>query len=136
MSEQNVAVIRRLMDEVWNRKQFDVVDELFAPLAPVFESGAALPPGPGGVKEVIRAFCAAFPDIRVDIDELIDAGDKVALRWRSVGTHLGELQGVPATNRKVTANGMAIYRFAEGKIVEEWMNTDTLGVLRQLGVTS
>lgn len=43
MSEQNVAVIRRLIDKVWNRRQFDVVDELFAPLAPIFESGTALP---------------------------------------------------------------------------------------------
>ena len=135
MSEQNVAAIRRLIDEVWNRRQFDVVDELFAPLAPIFESGTALPAGPAGVKELIRAICDGFPDVRTEIEDLIDAGDKVVLRWSSVGTHQGDFQDIPPTNRKVTANGMAIYRFANGKIVEEWMNTDSLGVLKQLGVT-
>jgi predicted ester cyclase len=56
------------------------------------------------------------------------------LRWSSVGTHQGEFQGTSPTHRRVTANGIAIYRFDEGKVAEEWMNTDSLGVLKQLGV--
>jgi predicted ester cyclase len=135
VSQQNATAIRRLISEVWNRRQFDVIDELFAPGATIFESGTALPTrGPDGVKQGIGAFCAAFPDIRIEIDDLIDAGEKVVLRWSSVGTHQGEFQGISPTNRKVTANGIAIYRFAEGKVAEEWMNTDSLGVLKQLGV--
>jgi predicted ester cyclase len=61
-------------------------------------------------------------------------GDKVVVRWSASGTHQGEYFGIAPTNRHVTPNGMAIYRFADGKIVEEWMNTDMLGLLRQLGV--
>jgi predicted ester cyclase len=71
---------------------------------------------------------------RINIEDIIAADDKVVVRWSSHGTHRGEMQGIPPTNRPMTMTGMAIYRFAGGKIVEEWMNNDTLGMLRQLGV--
>lgn len=135
MSDQNKAVIRRLIDEVWNRRAFDVADELFAPEAIIYESGVALPgAGPAAVKQLIGAICAAFPDNRITIDDMIAVEDKVVLRWSSLGTHQGELQGIAPTNRKIAANGTAIYRFADAKVVEEWMNTDQLGILKQLGV--
>jgi predicted ester cyclase len=135
MSEQNKAVIRRLIDEVWNQRAFDAADELFAPEAIIYESGVALPgAGPAIVKKGVGAFCAAYPDIRVTIDDMIAADDKVVVRWSSIGTHRGEMQGIAPTNRKVAANGIAIYRFGGGKVVEEWMNTDQLGILKQLGV--
>ncbi len=137
MSEKNKEIIRRLIDEVWNRRAFHVANDLFAQEAIFFESGVKLPePGPAGVKEGIEALCKAFPDLRMEIDDLVEAGDKVALRWRSFGTHKGELEGIPPTNRKIAANGTAIYRLAHGKVVEEWMNTDKLGVYKQLGVIS
>jgi predicted ester cyclase len=135
MSEQNKAVIRRLIDEVWNQRAFDAADELFAPDAIIYESGVALPgTGPAIVKKGIGAFCAAYPDIRVTIDDMIAADDKVVVRWSSIGTNRGEMQGIAPTNRKVAANGIAIYRLGGGKVVEEWMNTDQLGILKQLGV--
>jgi predicted ester cyclase len=99
------------------------------------KAGVTLPEsGPAAVKELIGAICAAFPDNHITIDDMIAAEDKVVLRWSSLGTHQGVIQGVAPTNRKVAANGIAIYRFADGKVVEEWMNTDQLGILRQLGV--
>jgi len=112
-----------------------VADELFAPKAVIYESGVALPgAGPAVVKEGIGAICAAYPDIRITIDDMIAAEDKVVVRWSSIGTHQGVMQGVAPTNRKVAANGIAIYRLADGTVVEEWMNTDQLGILKQLGV--
>ncbi len=135
MSAENKAVVRRLIDEVWNQRTFDVLDDLFAADALVHDSGAPLPTrGPTCAREGIGAACAAFPDIRINIDDLFASDDKVVLRWSSHGTHRGELQGIPPTNRPMTMTGIAIYRFADGKIVEEWMNNDTLGMLRQLGV--
>ena len=135
MPQQNKVVIRRLVDEIWNRRAFDVADELFAPEFIIYESGVALPEsGPAVVKQTIGAFCTAFPDIRITIDDLIEAEDKVVLRWSMLGTHHGVLQGIAPTNRKVAATGMAIYRFVGNKVVEEWMNTDQLGILKQLGV--
>ena len=135
MSEHNKAVIRRLIDEVWNRRAFDTANELFAPEAIIYESGEALPgSGPAVVKMAIEAICAAFPDNRITIDDMIAVEDKVVLRWSSLGTHQGVMQGIAPTNRTVAVNGIAIYRFADGKVVEEWMNTDQLGILKQLGV--
>ena len=135
MSTENKTVVRRLIDEVWNQRAFDVLDDLFAADAIVYESGVPFPNrGPTCAKEVIGAACVAFPDIRVNIEDILAVDDKVVLRWSSHGTHQGEMQGIPPTNRPMTMTGMAIYQFADGKIVEEWMNTDTLGMLRQLGV--
>jgi steroid delta-isomerase-like uncharacterized protein len=135
MSAENIAVVRRLIDEVWNQRAFDVLDDLFAADAIISESGVPFPiRGPLCAKEGIGAACTAFPDIRINIDDLFAADDKVVLRWSSHGTHRGEMQGLPPTNRPMTMTGIAIYRFAGGKIVEEWMNNDTLGMLRQLGV--
>ena len=135
MSAENKAVVRRLIDEVWNQRTFDMLDDLFAADALVHDSGAPLlTRGPTCARKGIGAACAAFPDIRINIDDLFASDDKVVLRWSSHGTHRGELQGIPPTNRPMTMTGIAIYRFADGKIVEEWMNNDTLGMLRQLGL--
>src|SRR5215472_13553414 len=83
MSEQNKAVIRRLIDEVWNQRAFDAADELFAPKAIIYESGVALPGAePAIVKKGIGALCTAYPDIRVTIDDMIAADDKVVVCWR------------------------------------------------------
>jgi steroid delta-isomerase-like uncharacterized protein len=135
MAAENIAVVRRLIDEVWNQRAFDVLDDLFAADAIISESGVPFSiRGPSCAKEGIGAACAAFPDIQVTIEDIVAADDKVVVRWSSRGTHRGEMQGIPPTNRPVTMTGMAIYRFADGKIVEEWMNTDMLGMLRQIAV--
>jgi steroid delta-isomerase-like uncharacterized protein len=132
---ENKAAISRFIDEVWNQRAFEVVDQLFAADAVIAESSLPFPTrGPTCVKEGIGAICTAFPDIRVRADDIFAEGDRVAVRWSSSGTHQGEYYGIAPTNRQITVNGMAIYRFAGGKIVEEWMNTDMLGLLKQLGV--
>jgi predicted ester cyclase len=132
---ENKAAIHRLIDEVWNQRAFEVLDQLFAADAVISESGIPFPTrGPTCVKEGIGAICAAFPDIRQRAEDIFAEGDRVVVRWSASGTHQGEYFGVAPTNRHVTANGMAIYRFAGGKIVEEWMNTNMLGLLRQLSV--
>jgi predicted ester cyclase len=132
---ENKATIRRLIDEVWNQRAFEVLDQLIAADAVISESGIPYPTrGPACLKEGIGAICAGFPDIRISADDIVAEGDRVVVRWSSCGTHQGEYFGIAPTNRQVMANGIAIYRFAGGKVVEEWLNTDMLGVLRQLGV--
>jgi steroid delta-isomerase-like uncharacterized protein len=135
MSEENKAVIRRLVEQVWNRRTLDAADELFAPDAIVYESGVPLPGvGPAVIKEAMGALWVAYPDIRTTVDDMIAAEDKVVVRWSAVGTHQGVTQGLAPTNLKIAQNGIVIYRLAAGKIVEEWMNTNLLGILKQLGV--
>ncbi len=117
MSEENKAIARRYLDELWNKKNTGIWDELSS-----FDHQA------GGT--VIRT---AFPDIKMTFDDQIAEGDKVMTRYTLRGTHKGEYAGVPPTNKQVTYTGMWIYRIEGGKIVERWGNNDRLGLLQQIG---
>ena len=90
--------------------------------------------GPEGIKEFITGYLAGFPDGRITIDGQLAEGDMVATRWTGRGTHQGELMGIPPTGKQVTVSGITISRVKNGKVVEEWSNWDTLGMLQQLGV--
>lgn len=76
----------------------------------------------------------AFEDFAIEILDIMADGDKVIARYRMTGTHTGEYFGVPATGRSLDSTGIAIYRFKEGKIVEEWQEHDKMTLLQQLGV--
>ncbi|MGH2397169.1 MAG: ester cyclase [bacterium] len=97
MSNENKALIHRLIDEVWNQRKLDILDELVAPDAVIHD----LSRGPEGAKEYVRLFWAAFPDFQVTTDDMVAEGDKVALRWSAHGTHQGRLMGIEPTG---TAN--------------------------------
>lgn len=74
----------------------------------------------------------AFPDLRIHVDDLIAAGDKVALRLTLSGTHRGEFQGIPATGRTVSYVSHEFYRLADGVVAEEWICSDLASLFRQL----
>ena len=76
----------------------------------------------------------AFPDVHFTIDDLIAEGETVVIRWTVTGTHKGELQGIAPTGKHVTVTGMVMSRFAKGKVEEDWINFDALGLMQQLGV--
>jgi len=128
-------VIVRYFEEVWNRGKLEVLDEL---LAPDYVNHASslpdAPPGPAGVKPIVAAMRAAFPDLHYTIDQLVIGEDAVAVRVTLRGTHRGDLFGIPATGKAFTVTQTNIERFRDGKIVEHWRNTDELSLLRQLGV--
>ncbi|HYN88066.1 MAG TPA: ester cyclase [Ardenticatenaceae bacterium] len=93
-----------------------------------------LPQGWEGAKLFYTSFAAAFPDVQLTFDDIITEGDRVAIRYHAVMTHLGEFQGIPPTGKRVTLAGITILRFAGGKVVERWSESDFLGMLQQLGV--
>ncbi|HZY57242.1 MAG TPA: ester cyclase [Rubrobacteraceae bacterium] len=133
MLEENKAVIRRFVEEAFNRGNLDIADEVYAPR--FFSYGTPEGEfGPENVKRFVNMYRAAFPDGRTTIEDMIAEGDKVAYRWTYRGTHQGELMGIAPTGREVTITGITISRFADGKIVEEWNNFDQLGTMQQLGV--
>jgi steroid delta-isomerase-like uncharacterized protein len=131
-AEENKSIVRRLLEEPWTN--IDVVDEL------VDESYVGYDPflpeplrGPQGFKENVSMFRAAYSDARITVDDQIAEGDKVATRWTGRGTHDGQLMGIAPTGKQVTVAGLVVSRVANGKVVEEWTNWDTLGMLQQLG---
>ncbi|MCP5110053.1 MAG: ester cyclase [bacterium] len=133
MSEENRAIIRRLVDEVWNQGKLSVIDEIHTPNY----VGHAPPEhmrGPEGYKELVAKYRAALPDIRWSIEDMITQGDRVVFRWSTRWTHKGDLGGIAPTGKKGTAMGISICRITDGRIAEEWATWDALGFLQQIGV--
>ena len=132
MSEENKAVVRRFLDALWNRADFEVIDSL---IARDYEShSSTVIHGPDGARQLVIELRAAFPDFEFRVADQIAEGDHVATCWTIYGTHRGRFQGIPASGRPIRMNGITMFRLAEGKLVEEWIAEDQLGVLQQLGV--
>ena len=85
---------------------------------------------------VVQKYHTAFPDCRLDIDELIATGDTVVERWRYSGTHRGMLEGLPPTGRRANGTGITICRFSGNLIREAFVNWDALGLMQQLGAVT
>jgi len=87
-----------------------------------------------GARQMMDMFFAGFPDLHVEVAEIIGEGDKVASRGTMRGTQTGEFMGIPATGKPVKVGYMDIWRFEGGKGVENWVQMDMLGMLQQLGI--
>jgi predicted ester cyclase len=133
-TEDNIALVRRWREEVYNQKHLAAYDECFDPKC----VDHAFPLGQQGNLEEIKhftgTFLAAFPDLHSTIEDIFAVGDKVAFRFSSIGTQQGTFMEIPPTGKQVTFRSIDIVRIAGGKIVEHWHETDALGVLVQLGV--
>ena len=137
MSESNKAIVRRLFEEVWNKGNLQVADELFGPnYAHHDPSTPDVGRGPEGEKKRATLYRNAFQDLRLTIEELFADGETVAVRWNCRGTHKGELSGIAPTGKQISITGISIARFAGGKMVEGWVNWDALGLMQQLGVVA
>jgi predicted ester cyclase len=125
VSEANKVTVRRLIEEVFNGGHLEIIDELYAPeLAPA-------------ARRWIAPFRASFPDVHMEIVELIAEGDKVVGRFTCSATHLGDWLGHAPTGRRFErVDEVAIFRLREGRIVSAWSLEDTLARLRQLGLFS
>lgn len=137
MSEPgNERIVRRYIEEVWNKANLAAVQELFAEEAVIHAAGvdtvlsarAALP-------DRVRTFHAAFPDYRSTIEDMISDGDRVVIRGRDRGTQRGEFMGRPASGQVFDVLFIGIYRLRDGRIIESWVIGDDATMMRQLGGT-
>ena len=130
--ETNMELVRRWVDQVWNRGDLDRIAD-FHP--PTFRSeGRDTTPGETKLWHIHNR--STFPDIHYRIDDMFAAEDRVALRWSATATHLGALwELIPATGKRIHWNGMHLLRLADNKIVEVWALQNNLAQLRQLGAT-
>lgn len=134
-TEQNKPLVRRLIEEGFNKGNERVIDELVAPnFATREESMRAV--GLAGFKEMVAAFRTAFPDARMTIEDVIAEGDKVITWAYFTGTHRGPLEGIPPTGKRVKVKDVDLFRIEQGKVVERSTTFDRLGMLKQLGVIS
>ena len=131
-AEENKALVRRFVEEFWNERNTATADELMASDAVIhLPTGEVL--NPNELKIFVGTWRESFPDWHSTFEELIAEGDRVAERWTGRGTHLGELQGIPPTGKRVEAPGSVFYRIAGGKIVELRASFDMMGLMQQLG---
>jgi steroid delta-isomerase-like uncharacterized protein len=134
MSEANKELMQRWFQEVWTSGRASAIDEMFA------ENGVAHGlsgddsdlHGPAEYKPFFETFRSGFPNLVIDVDDLIAEGDKVAVRFTLRAKHEGECLGVKPTHRPVVATGLCIARIEEGKIAEAWNAFDFMTVLRQM----
>lgn len=135
--EQLRAPITRIADDIWNRGDLTVVDDVMSPDGRYH--GPHMPNGMGDRETWRRAigmYRSAFPDSHVAYDDLIVSGDTVVGRWSATATHTGELPGVGPTGKRIKIGGITIYRIEASKIVEAWEQMDMLGMWQQIGVVS
>lgn len=124
----------------------ELVREVFAPLETIMQTHDRLygpdwvghfpgmpPLDAAGHRQYSEVMIGAFPDLERTIEDIVAEGDKVVARWTAAGTHTGEFQGIPPSGNYATSSGITIFRIAGGRIVEEWSESDLLGLLQQIG---
>lgn len=134
MSAENKALVRRYVDEVLNKGNLALIEQLFAATFVDHDSSMPEAKGPSGVKQLVAMVRASFPDLHFTIEDMIAEGDKVVYRYSVRGTHQKDFMGIGATGRQIRFTGIHIYRVGNGRLQEEWENWDSLGLMRQLGV--
>jgi steroid delta-isomerase-like uncharacterized protein len=128
------AIVRRLYEDVWNKRKLEAVSDLFSPSHALHNSnfsGSSV--GPDAYKIQVAMFWAAFPDLRFTVEDTVAERDKLVASWTISGTHKGEFMGIRPTNKKVSIEGITIHYIANGKIIDSNISWDALGLMRQLG---
>lgn len=135
MPADNKSIVRRLYEEVWNNRRLEVADEIISPSHATHDNHQPDPGiGPQAYKRNVTRWVAGFPDVRFTVEDMVAENDKVVAFWVISGTHKGEYQGIPATNKEVSVEGITINHIAGGKIMDSIVNYDALGLMQQLGV--
>ena len=128
------ALISRFYDEVWNKGNLDVADEVLALDYVRHDLRAGNPPGPEGMKRIASDLRAAFPDLHLAVTFMVAEENMVVARWVTTGTHKGKWGNIEPTGRHAEFSGVNIWRFSHGKVVELWNYRDDLGLMQHLGV--
>lgn len=119
MSQDVCGLARRWFEDFWNRRRFEVVDELIAPdISGLIEGGVI--DGREGFRAACMALLQAIPDLHVNVEDCIAEGDRGAVRWSAAGTHTGTALGLVPTGRRLSFRGMTWMIVRDGKIVQGW----------------
>lgn len=139
MPNENAAILHRWFEEVWNRRNMSIVDELMHEDSlshGLMDDQGNVRRGPDGFRMLFAAFTGAFPDMNVTIDQTVSEGDKVVVHVTVRGTHTGEGIGIAPTGKPIEFAGLCMARVKQGRIVEAWNQYDFMAMYNQLGVLS
>jgi steroid delta-isomerase-like uncharacterized protein len=131
-AKQNLSVVSRIWNEIWNTGALEVCDEVFSsdyighlPIMTVH--------GPAEFENLVKIYLEAFPDVNLTVEDSFAINDRVTVRWVSRGTHLGPMMGIAPSKNKIEVMGISVFRMSGGQVAEEWEGFDTLGMMQQIG---
>jgi steroid delta-isomerase-like uncharacterized protein len=130
--EQNKQLIRQYF-EAYDQQDTERIGQLVSSSNYSLHISGMPPMDWNETKQFYAAAWSAFPDLHHDILDIVAEGDKVAVRYNIIGTHKGELQGIPPTRKEVSFSAMDFITLIDGKVVEEWEIADTMGLMQQIG---
>ncbi len=130
--EENKALVRRFITEIFERGHLEAVDELVADDFIGHTWGNA---SKNGLKQAMERVAKGLADARFTIDDLIAEDDRVAVRVTASARQVGEFMGLPASGRTYTIGEIHIFRIRDGKVVEHWHQYDLPGMMRQRGAS-
>lgn len=128
----NKELLRRFYKEVYVDWNMAFADEVISPQFISHDWPEGSPSGPKMFREYYSGLRSIVPDARYEVDDLVAEDDRVVVRWRLLGTHKGEFQGIAPTGRPIVLSGIAIYRVENGKLRERWVVSDVHGVIEQI----
>ena len=141
MGAQGQLIVRRLFEEVFNARAYEVIADLVGDdfvehaVAPFGVESPGAVAGVAHMRSVVEWLTAQFPDMQMSVEAVISEGDFVAARVRAVGTNLGPFNGfAPPTGRAFDAEQCHWYRVVDGRLAEHWAVRDDLRTMLQLGV--
>ena len=129
--EENKALVRRFVDEIFVEGRIEAVGELVAPDFVGHTWGGAA--GRDGLKAAMQRIATALSDVAFTIDDVIAEDDRVAVRLTARATQIGEFMRLPPSGKSYEIGEIHIFRIRDGKVVEHWHQFDQLGMMRQLG---
>ncbi len=137
MSEANKLLLQRWFDQVWNQQSEAAIDQMFSPEGKShgFPEANSVLVGPEAFKAIQRNFCGAFPDLHVEVEQIVAEGDHVAVRWKVNMTHTGDHLGFPGTGKKETLAGSTFVIVKDNKIMEGWNQMDLQALMQRLQAT-
>ena len=133
MSQQENIAAQQSFGEAVNSGNLSALRDIVAPNAVDHDPAPNQGMGPEGFISYFTELRTAFPDLRIAVDHMVADDDNVAFAYTVTGTHDGPLMGFAPTGRKISARGMQITRFENGKQVERWGSSDQLGIMQQIG---
>ena len=130
--ESNKAVVRKWIEQGWNKHNIATIDETYAPNF-VQHGGGPDVNSAEEFKTFVADYLKAFPDLTFTIDDLVAEGDRVVWRFVGTATHNGPLMGILASGCKAAVPGIVVFRMANDRIAEGWLNLDVMTMLQQIG---
>jgi len=131
-------IIKRFVEELWNDRKLDIADEIFSESCVTHQlrSGVLEEPahrGPEKMKEHVSGWLMSFPDLHFTIEQMIAERDRVVSQLVMEGTHQGTWMGISPTGKRLQIRMVTIHRIANGKIAEDWVLVESLGLFQQIG---